>query len=140
MSWRTYLLKPSCSPNLRGVRLNARGSGSEQYPPTIMLALLIYSYATDLISSRRIERATYDNVTVRYLCANHHPIAITIAKFRRENEALFRRIRDYDNTEQIVAAQCEHVLLVLCPPQRRHNAREHNLRRKGRNRSGNSTG
>ncbi|PYJ23571.1 MAG: hypothetical protein DME99_02405 [Verrucomicrobia bacterium] len=71
-------------------RLNARASGSEQYPPTMMLALVIYSYATDLISSRRIERATYDNVTVRYLCANHPPI---IAKFGRENEALFRRIR-----------------------------------------------
>src|SRR6266480_5722973 len=39
--------------------------------------------------------------------------------------------KDYDNTEQIVAAQCEHVLLVLCPPQRRHNAREHKPRRKG---------
>jgi hypothetical protein len=29
-------------------------------------------------------------VAVRYLCANHHPDHDTIAKFRRENEALFR--------------------------------------------------
>ncbi len=108
-------------------RLNARASGSEQYPPTMMLALVIYSYATDLISSRRIERATYDNVTVRYLCANHPPI---IAKFGRENEALFRRIRTTITLSKS-AAQCEHVLLVLCPPQRRHNAREHKPRRKG---------
>ena len=76
--------------DLRGARLNARGSGSEQYPPTMMLALLIYAYATGLFSSRRIERATYDSVAVRYLCANHHPDHDTIAKFRRENEALFR--------------------------------------------------
>lgn len=76
--------------DLRAARLNVRGSGSEQYPPTMMLALLIYAYATGLFSSRRIERATYDSMAVRYLCANHHPDHDTIAKFRRENEALFR--------------------------------------------------
>ena len=27
-------------------KLNTRGSGSEQYPPSMMLALLIYCYAT----------------------------------------------------------------------------------------------
>ena len=49
--------------DLRGERLNLRGSGSEQYPPTMMLALLIYAYATGLFSSRRIERATYSPLT-----------------------------------------------------------------------------
>ena len=29
-------------------------------------------------------------MAVRYLCANHHPDHDTIAKFRRENETLFR--------------------------------------------------
>ena len=76
--------------DLRAAHCNVRGSGSEQYPPTMMLALLIYAYATGLFSSRRIERATYESVAVRYLCANHHPDHDTIAKFRRENEALFR--------------------------------------------------
>jgi transposase len=76
--------------DLRAARCKVRGSGSEQYPPTMMLALLIYAYATGLFSSRRIERATYDSVAVRYLCANHHPDHDTIGKFRRENEALFR--------------------------------------------------
>lgn len=78
--------------DLRGARLNVRGSGSEQYPPTMMLALLIYCYATGVFSSRRIERATYDSVAVRYLCANHHPDHDTIASFRRGNEELFRRV------------------------------------------------
>lgn len=77
--------------DLRGAQRNVRGTGSEQYPPTLMLALLIYCYATGLFSSRRIERASYDSVAVRYLCANHHPDHDTIAKFRRENGALFRR-------------------------------------------------
>jgi transposase len=76
--------------DLSSAQLNVRGSGSEQYPPSMMMALLIYAYATGLFSSRRIERATYDSVALRYLCANHHPDHDTIAKFRRENEALFR--------------------------------------------------
>lgn len=77
--------------DLQGARLNARGTGSEQYPPTMMLALLIYCYATGVFSSRRIERASYESVAVRYLCGgDHHPDHDTIAKFRRENEALFR--------------------------------------------------
>jgi transposase/IS5 family transposase len=73
-----------------GAALNVRGSGSEQYPPAMMLALLIYCYATGIFSSRRIERATFDSVAVRYLCANTHPDHDTIATFRRSNEALLR--------------------------------------------------
>jgi transposase len=70
--------------------LNVRGTGSEQYPPSMMLALLIYCYATGTFTSRRIERATFDSVAVRYLCANTHPDHDTIATFRRSNEALLR--------------------------------------------------
>jgi transposase len=73
-----------------GAALNVRGSGSEQYPPAMMLALLIYCYATGTFTSRRIERATFDSVAVRYLCANTHPDHDTIATFRRSNEALLR--------------------------------------------------
>src|SRR5258706_14492570 len=50
--------------------LNERGTGSEQYPPTMMLALLIYAYVTGRFGSRTIEAATYSDVAVRYLCAN----------------------------------------------------------------------
>ena len=54
------------------------------------LGLLIYSYATGTFSSRAMERASYDSMAVRYLCANHHPDHDTIAKFRRENAALLK--------------------------------------------------
>ena len=67
------------------LRVNRRGSGSAQYPPKMMLGLLIYCYANGLFSSRRIERATYRDVSVRYLTANTHPDHDTICKFRREN-------------------------------------------------------
>jgi transposase len=71
-------------------RVNHRGSGSAQYPPTMMLALLIYSYATGRFGSRTIEAASYSDVAVRYLCANHHPDHDSICTFRTANEAAFR--------------------------------------------------
>ena len=70
--------------------INHRGTGSAQYPPTVMLALLIYCYATSCFSSRRIERATYDSIAVRYICGNHHPDHDTIASFRRRNPELIQ--------------------------------------------------
>lgn len=69
--------------------INHRGSGSEQYPPTMMLALLIYCYATGRFGSRTIEAATYSDVAVRYLCANHHPDHDSICTFRTANETAF---------------------------------------------------
>jgi transposase len=69
-------------------KVNHRGSGSAEYPPGMMLALLIYCYATGVFSSRKIERATYDSISVRYICANHHPDHDTVAKFRRNNPEL----------------------------------------------------
>ena len=70
--------------------VNTRGSGSPQYDPRMMLALLIYSYANGICSSRRIERATYRDVGVRFAAANTHPDHDTIAAFRRRNEAAFK--------------------------------------------------
>jgi transposase len=68
---------------------NWRGSGSEQYPPEMMLALLIYCYCTGRFSSRQIEDASYSDVAVRYICANTHPDHDTICTFRRQNKELF---------------------------------------------------
>ena len=70
--------------------VNQRGTGSEQYPPTMMLALLIYCYATGRFGSRTIEAATHSDVAVRYLCANHHPDHDSICVFRTANRAAFQ--------------------------------------------------
>ncbi len=70
-------------------RVNQRGTGSEQYPPTMMLALLIYCYVTGRFGSRAIEAATHSDVAVRYLCANHHPDHASICAFRTANKAAF---------------------------------------------------
>jgi transposase len=70
---------------LHQLKVNERGTGSRQYPPEMMLELLIYCYANGIFSSRRIERATYRDIAVRYLTADTHPDHDTIATFRREN-------------------------------------------------------
>jgi transposase len=71
--------------------VNERGSGYAQYPPSMMLALLIYCYANGIFSSRRIERATYRDLGVRYLTADTHPDHDTICKFRQQNAKLITK-------------------------------------------------
>lgn len=68
--------------------VNQRGTGSEQYPPRLLLGLLVYSYAPGLFSSRQIERATYENVAVRLLCADTRPDHDTLCAFRQKRSAL----------------------------------------------------
>ena len=71
---------------------NQRGTGDEQYPPRMLLSLLIYCYATGRFSSRVIEDATHSDVVVRYLCGgNLHPDHDTICTFRRKNRELFEK-------------------------------------------------
>lgn len=59
------------------------GRGMAAFPPSMLLALLFYGYATGEFSSRRIERATYDSVAFRFIAANTHPDHDTIAAFRK---------------------------------------------------------
>ena len=67
-----------------------RGAGSKQYPPGLVLGLLVYSYATGVFSSRQIERATYENVAMRLFCADTHPNHGTLCTFRRKNGPLLQ--------------------------------------------------
>jgi transposase len=80
-----FVLEAVEGMKLSALKVNHRGSGSAQYPPKMMLALLIYCYANGVFSSRRIEKATYQHVAVRYLTGDTHPDHDTICTFRREN-------------------------------------------------------
>ena len=63
--------------------------GYPPYDPRLMVKLLIYGYANGVVSSRKLERATYRDVAVRMLCADQHPDYRSIARFRaRHLEAL----------------------------------------------------
>ena len=66
--------------------VNHKGTGSAQYHPNMMLALLLYCYSHGIFSSRKIKRATYKDIAVRYLCGNTHPDHDTICTFRVSNE------------------------------------------------------
>jgi transposase len=82
--------------DLRAMVGSYRGSGSASYHPALLLGLLVYGYATGVFSSRKLERATYDSVAVRFIAANEHPDHDTIASFRRrflkEIEGLFVQV------------------------------------------------
>lgn len=69
------------------------GKGSKPYHPALLVALLFYGYATGVFSSRKLEKASYDSIAFRYICANTNPDHDTIANFRKrflkELEALF---------------------------------------------------
>jgi transposase len=73
-----------------------RGTGSAGYHPALLLGLLVYGYATEVFSSRKLERSTYDSVAFRFIAANDHPDHDTIATFRRrflkDIEGLFVRV------------------------------------------------
>jgi transposase len=70
-------------------KVGAGIEGRPQYHPRMMLALLVYCYANGILSSRRIERATYRDIGVRFVAANLQPDHDTIARFRRNNLAAF---------------------------------------------------
>jgi transposase len=56
--------------------------GYPPYDPRLMLKLLVYGYVNGVVSSRKLERATYRDVAVRMLCADRHPDYRSIARFR----------------------------------------------------------
>lgn len=78
--------------DLRQVKVNTRGTGDAQYPPSMLVSLLIYCYAIGIFGSRRIEQSTHDNVAVRFITADTHPDHDTICTFRRENKPLLSEL------------------------------------------------
>jgi transposase len=63
------------------------GHGRAAHDPAMMVALLLYAYATGRRSSRVIERACVDDVAFRVIAANPRPDHCTIARFRQRHEA-----------------------------------------------------
>ena len=59
------------------------GRGMAAYHPEMVTRLLLYGYCQGVVSSRQIERATYEDVAFRYLAADQHPDHDSIASFRQ---------------------------------------------------------
>jgi len=70
--------------------------GGVAIAPEVLLALLFYGYATGRFSSRKIEKATYEDLGYRYVAGGLHPDHDTLANFRKtflaELEGLFVQI------------------------------------------------
>jgi transposase len=57
--------------------------GGEAFAPEVLLGLLFYGYATGVFSSRKIEKATRENLAFRFVAGGLHPDHDTIAHFRK---------------------------------------------------------
>jgi transposase len=70
--------------------------GRAAYHPRMMVALLVYGYCVGKLSSRKLERATYEDVAFRVLTADQHPDHDSIATFRKvhlaELAGLFQQV------------------------------------------------
>jgi len=65
------------------------GRGQPPYDPALMVKLLVYAYCPGKPSSRKIERATHEDVAYRVLAADQHPDHASSAEFRKRHlEAL----------------------------------------------------
>ncbi len=58
-------------------------SGSPGYPPRMMIALIFYSYASGIFSSRKIEKATYELIPAIFITQGLHPDHSAISHFRK---------------------------------------------------------
>jgi transposase len=65
----------------------ANGQGRAAYDPAMLVALILYSYALGVRSSRAIERACREGVAFKVITAMAVPDHSTIAEFRRRHEA-----------------------------------------------------
>lgn len=59
--------------------------GQPPYDPRLMVKILLYGYCTGCHSSRKIERATWEDVAFRVLATNQHPDHDSIAEFRKRH-------------------------------------------------------
>lgn len=70
--------------------------GGMPIAPEVLLALLFYGYSTGRFSSRKIEKATYEDLGYRYVAGGLHPDHATLALFRKtflnELQGLFVQI------------------------------------------------
>jgi transposase len=76
--------------DMSAFKVGAGIEGRPQYHPRMMLGLLVYCYANGIFSSRKIERASYRDIGVRFVAANQQPDHDTIARFRRNNLVAFK--------------------------------------------------
>lgn len=75
-----------------GIPLDPHQVGPPEYDPKAMLKLLVYGYSYGIRSSRKLERATYHNLSFIWLMSGLKPDHKTIARFRRDNLDALKKV------------------------------------------------
>jgi len=78
--------------NELGIVLDENKVGNSEYFPKAMLKLLVFGYSYGFRSSRKLERATHDNLSFVWLMGGLKPDHKTIAEFRRKNKSVLKNI------------------------------------------------
>lgn len=68
------------------------GVGNSAFNPSMMVALLIYSYCTGERSSRKIEKHCQTDVAYKVVTANQYPDHSTINRFRKDNQSNLKKL------------------------------------------------
>jgi transposase len=74
--------------NLSAILIPAQSKdprGEKGFDPRMMTMLLLYAYCVGIVSSRKIERACYEDLAFRVLTGNQQPDHSRISEFRRRN-------------------------------------------------------
>jgi transposase len=68
--------------DLSAIEAKYQGGGASSFHPRMMLKVLIYSYMTNIYSSRKMERALKENIHFMWLSAMQRPDHHTLNRFR----------------------------------------------------------
>jgi transposase len=77
---------------IEGAIQSKDGRGERPYSPRMMTSLILYAYCTGTFSSRKIERATHEDVAVRVIAAGAHPHWTTINSFRLDHRVALSQL------------------------------------------------
>jgi transposase len=73
-------------------RVEAKATGRPGYAPGDLLKLYIYGYLNRVRSSRRLEAECHRNIEIIWLLGGLKPDFKTIADFRSDNRAAFKKV------------------------------------------------
>jgi len=78
--------------NKLGIKIDPNKVGNPEYNPKAKLKLLVYGTSYGIRSSRKLERATYHNMSFIWLMGGLKPDHKTIAEFRRKNKKALKKV------------------------------------------------
>lgn len=90
-------------PHEIGLEIDYDKVGNAAYDPRAMLKLLVYGYSYGIKSSRKLERAAYENLAFIWLMGGLKPDHKTISEFRKDNK----------KTLKLVLRQCTRMCIKL---------------------------